>query len=518
MTTTKKTTTRKPSPPQQGTPIVIEEAYYPTEPLKYDEPCSSRGFFITLRPHKDNMFTNKDEEVAKLTEYVKSFTGFKYAIIGREHNYYKNYATNSSSEDSYADFVVEEEGYHYHIMIITSIPAKERKKQKITESIISLFPENIFPDQSVNVRFMDSNQRRVMGYVCKDGDYITIGDIAKEFIENTVKIYNTEKNKRLKQKFKSSDEREEAAIQFVIDLMKRENIKVNYYTDEFMNFGKEKEFWGYLVKKGFLDLFSRKDLELVQRMIKNDVLYSAVFPYYNPHMSMFKYTDCYLDLQQSKILTLEEGRQLLSVTNQDPVLEFDVPFTREIPILYREYVSRFADPEQFKKVFREVLCPVVKGGRCLYMYGPTGTGKTVMYDLFKYIFRNVIKNYANDDRFSWSSIAKCPKFAIDECDLYTSRTTTEIKNQYKKLLNGDTFSVAQKHSSAIECIPKNGIITSNNTPFPKNIPRDEQVHYDALNRRLYIHHVYQQVEVIDLDFTDRIFDEIPKIIADHIDD
>lgn len=524
----RKPKTKKESDTQQGNPIDENGYYYHVDRLEYKEPSASRGFFITLRPHRDNSFDNKDEEVKKLTEYVKSFTGFEYSVIGTEKNYYKNYETNSPSEPKHEEFMVEEKGYHHHVLIVTKTVSKERKKQTIIDDCVKLFPNKIFPDRSINVRFMDSNKRKTIGYVCKEEDYKLIGDITQEYIDNTLKIYKEEERLKQKKKYKTAEEREDAAIKYTSDFMKKNNLKLNFYTggingitkfrsSENKNIVTDFDLLNYLlIKDGFLDLFTRKDNELVRRMLTDAGVNSIYFPTYNPHMSMFKYADCYVELKERKIYTLEEGKQLLAKTNEDPVLEMDVEFSNDIPQLYYEYVSRFTDYDKFKVVMREILLPAVKGGKCLYLYGDTGTGKTVMYDLFCEIFKNVIKNYTDDDRFSWSNVATCPKVAIDECNLHNPKQSIEYINQFKKILNGDAFDVAKKNSLPIKSINKNGIFTSNCDPFSLKIKSDMRIHLDAVNRRLYIYELTAKVYEIDLDYLDKMKGEIPLIIAQHI--
>lgn len=508
----------EPSTLQTGNPIT-RDVYYPEKPKDYKEPSASRGFFITLRPHHDNKFSNQQEEQQKLTTYIQTLAGFKYAIIGREKNYYKNYASNSPNEPTHDDYMIEEDGYHYHIIARTENMSRPSKKKTIINDLVKLFPDNLFTDHSIDVKFLDPKERNAIGYVCKDNDYMTVGDITTEYIENTRKLYDKEKKQKEKTKkikFKTAKEREEAMTKFIVDLMNDNKIKINYYTGKFMNIDNEFEFWELVTKNGFLEIFSYKDLEFMQRIIKNTTLFSSLFPCYRPDLTIFKYSDCYLDLKNSKIMTLEEGKKFLDDEKRDPVLEFDVPFTRNVPQLYREYVSRFADPEQFRKVFREVLLPVVRGGKCLYMYGPSGTGKSVMYEVFKYIFRNVMNDHADDNGFTWSNIAPCPKFAIDECNLFDRTTSLERQNQYKKLLNGDEFAVSVKGKPPIQSIPKNGIMTSNTTPYPKRLTSEEKKHNEALIGRVYIEYVYKSVEERDLQYTIKMFEEVPEIISYHM--
>lgn len=493
--------------------------------IKHASLKASRNYLITLRPPDNKPFNNYDIETNKIREYVKSFSGLKYGIIGQEKNYIKNYISNGKS-DVHPEFMQESKTYHYHILISTSNSAKADFLAKIEDRFIDMFPNQLklSPSESealqvkghdknpaIDVKFADTRDRNTISYCAKEDMIpILIGDITEEKLANTLKIMAKEKAKKIK--FKTAKERENEMIKFVNDLMTEHDIKINYYTGEFMNLGDENDFVKLLKINGFLDVFRIKDLEEILRWTRNKTLCSSIFPFFNPNLSIYKYSDCYLDLKNNRVMTLEEGKAFLDEEGTDPVVEFEEEFTREYPLNWISYIEQFPKSEEFRKHFREILLPAVKGGKCIYIYGMPGTGKSVAYNLFMYIFRNVICEQASEGKFTWASIAKCPKFGVDEADIFAESASLKDQNQWKRLLNGDEMKVCKKGEDQIKSVAKNGILTSNVRPA------NHDDHLRAIGRRLHQHKRDNVVTAEDPTYVDTIISEASKIIAYHMDD
>ena len=491
---------------------------------------AGRNYLITLRPSDDKPFDNPDIETAKIKEYVESFKEIKFGIIGREKNYVKNYISNGK-KDKHPEFMKETGTYHYHILVSTNNSAKIDHLKVIEAKFADMFPTQLklsdeetnnlkakgqVKNPAIDVVFANTRDRNTVSYCAKeDMNPLLIGDITREKLNNTLQITSKEKALK-KKKFRDSKEREDAMVKFVDDLMKEHDIKVNYYTGEFMNLGDEKEFVRFLKSHGFLEVFRIKDMEEILRWTRNRTLCSSIFPFYNPNLSMYKYSDCYLDLKNNRVLSLEEGKAILDEEGTDPVVEFEEQFTREYPLNWISYIEQFPKAEDFRKHFREVLLPAVRGGKCIYIHGLSGSGKSVTYNLFRHIFRNVMRDQASEGKFTWASIAPCPKFGVDEADIFSKSTGLKEQNQWKRILNGDEITVCKKGEDQTISVMKNGVLTSNDPPESPYYSGEKSEHFTAIARRLNPHERNTVVVDEDPTYMDTIKGEASKIVAYHM--
>lgn len=436
---------------------------------------ASRNFLVSLRPHPKNKFTTSKDEINKICDYVKHLSGFKYTIIAKEKN-------------------PQTDDYHYHVLVVTTIVSKQRRKQTLVNDLKHLFPNNLQTDHSIDIRFISNNKRRVIAYICKQDDYTLFGDISHAAIDKIIKSCNLEiiKTKKI---LSPKEEREEKALKFVIDLMKNEKIKINHYTHMFMNFGSCKDFYSHLVKRGFLDMFCRKDLETIQSMFNNYELYSEFFPFFKPNLSIWKYSDGYIDLYNNKVLTIAEGDALLALNNEDPILDFGVALSREPPIHYIKYVSRFMFPDQFNLMYRELLLPPNNESRCLYFESKFGNDENDMMMLYRFLMQNVISKTIIDRRFPFESVARSPKYAFDENTLFSKSTPVDLMFEYKKIITGQEHIVKSKKLDNLISVTKNGMIKASASNHIKSLYEEADIKISDKN--VYLYREYQSIKDLD---------------------
>lgn len=441
---------------------VIKSKKMETNNSNQKETCVSRGFFVTLRPHNDNKFCSAEKEILLLTTFVKSLSGFKYSIIGKEMNPDKPPSPPDNND------------YHYHIIIYTTTISRSRRKRTIAHQLKNLFPNNLQSNNSVDVKFLDANKAKVIAYVCKEDNYVVIGNIAQSTIDKAIKEHQpAPESQQTRIKYKTIYERRAASVKFVVDVMNRDKIKINFYTNEFMNLGTPQEFWNHINNSGFLDRFELEDLERIKRLFDNHELFSSVFPYYKPNLSIWKYSDYYVDLPNNKLLSIEDGDKLLAINNEDPVFTFTKPFSRDTPLLYYYFASQFKQPDHFMKAFREILLPVTNGGNNMHIQFPYETDNPVIVDLFSYIFRNVITPSAinTESRHPFPSIASNPKFIIHKDNLVPQLKTQNATDQLKKITNFEEVQVSKPYShKTVLSVSKNGIISHNELPNQRIMP------------------------------------------------
>jgi energy-coupling factor transporter ATP-binding protein EcfA2 len=477
----------EPKPENPTAKIQLGKALDEVKPSK----CKGYGrhYLITLRPHDDRPFTNAVEEKEKLKEYVESFAGLRYAIIGTEKNYKKLYVSNGK-KDKHMEYMKETGTYHYHIMIVTKNSSPPEHLKTVEDELIKLFPEQLSLSEEAdadekskdnpavdvkftNVKAKDRDKVRDPFYYCgkEDLDPLIIGkEMTHEILKNTIKIGKLER-KLKPDKYKTPAERDKAVRNFVLNIMKSKCIRVNYITDSFV--GKcfdnipskdiNMAFWKIVIGDGFLDKFSDDDFKRIKKIVFDREGYSSIFPYYKPCLYMFKYLDGYIDIVKGKKLELSDGDKYLKDLDMEPVTEFDEVITYVLPDILKGFFSNFKISEiNLKAALREVILPARPDGKSILLYGPTRGGKSTLLSIFQRLFGLSCGILPTDGRFGLSEIKDHEKYVGHEVGHILTSGNREIIDNFKMFLEGSPDTKGKvKHKGGVFIVIKNGIMSCN---------------------------------------------------------
>ena len=448
---------------------------------------TGRNYLITLRPPDNKAFNNYGEETTKLREYVQSFAGFKYAIIGQEKNHEKLYESNGK-DDKHPKYMRETGTYHYHILATTHNTASEPHLVIMRQRLEHMFPDNLILTEeeqdkmrergqegmnpAIDIAFADSRNRNTISYCGKEDNNPILINLTQEKLDITLKITREEKEKK-KLKEMTKVEREKAIRDFVVDIMTRKGIKINYFTESFMGecfadleLGETREvFWRMLRDNGFLDKFTEAEYNNVRDRLFDKEGYSGIYPYYNPCIYIIKFTDGYINLKTGTVLTLEEGDKYLTNLKADPVTIVDESISYEISEISRLFMNSFNVSERMLRVsLREILKPPSRDSKSILIYGPTRSGKSILIDLYAIWFSNSITSLPPDLVYGLSEVSSYRKFFCHEISHLLKSSDTEILNCFKLFTEGGELKGKVKHSKSELIKTKNGIMASNTTP------------------------------------------------------
>ena len=467
---------------------LMSQLSYPLpRPHDYEEPQASRWVSITLRPHDDNPFTNEKEEKEKIFTCTKSFKGHVYTIIGKESNNKPNYEKNYPSEQIIPEYTLENDTYHYHILVKFNYTYKPTRKQAIIKEFKQLFPDNIIDTPSVHVRFSNPKARNAIGYTCKDGNWCFDGDVTKEFIENTLKIYSKEhKHNGPKAKTYRVCKKIPDVFEVLLEFCLNENIKhCNYnppQTDDLDMIICDKVVLFVKDNKKFIDAeyltkyFRREtgnladaDTDKIEKLAKY-IIYSI--DEFEQTIVSNRYVaydngDILIDGLESKILSPEEATQVLQkytplrTYEEDPTTDFKHP---------EFFYTLLEQTKQTDKVM-ELLRYYIAGDNnksvlSYQLMGQSNTGKSTIIDFITSHFGIHAKKLTNEGKFTFADSANHLLRWSDEINLYQLYRSGELSEILLAILDRKPTQAPIKHKN--QAIISPGLLLSATNPERDN--------------------------------------------------
>ena len=400
------------------------EIIYPLpRPSDYTEPESSRGFFITLRPPPDKSFTNREEEEKKLIDYAKKLAGYQYTIIAKELN-------NKTSD---------QEGYHYHILIVTKSPCKISRKKNIQKDLVKLFPDNLNQDVSTNVRFIDSKFASAVAYTCKDGDYSFTEGTTQTDIEDNINIYLASIGKHPNGKKKYRVYKQIGHIfEVLLEFCKDEDIRhCNYNPPEvdeldrtecdkvdlFVIKNRMFKQLEYVVKyfisvTGNLD---GADSDRKEKLIKHGLFHREEFEQAvitNKYIG-FDNGNIIVDGPNAKILSPEEATQVLSTYTPLRTYKENPRDNPQYPNLFYDFIERSKVGDMIMEILRYYIAGENNESLIAYqLVGGPNTGKTTIIDIIVNHYGTHAKEFCHDGKYSFSDVPLTLLRYAHEINLY----------------------------------------------------------------------------------------------------
>jgi hypothetical protein len=516
------------------------EITYPLPvPKQYEEPSASRGLFITLRPQPSTPFTNESEEKNKIIDYSRKISGFKYVIIGKESNEIPNYATNSPNEEFDSDLTIEKHNYHYHVLIKTSNAQKDTRKKTIQKEIKSLFPTNLTTTHSIHVRFMDPKTRNAIAYTCKQGNYTFHGDITQEFIDNTLKIYMKELNrkpdgtKRYKV-CKKIGEVFNVLLEFCLD----EKIKHCNYTQPqtdkrgqttcdnvelFVFENKEFKDIKYLIKY-FMDTtgnLTDSDTDKIEKLAKYALFRVEKFEQTvvtNRYVA-FDNGNILIDGQNAKILTLEEATEVLNTYTPLRTYEENPRDDPQYPSLFYGLLEQTQMADEVMTLLRYYIAGENNKSILSYqMMGESNTGKTTIIDYITNHFGIHAKKLTEEGKFTF---AESPNHLLrwsDEINLYQLYRTPTLDKILLAILDRKPTDSPYKHKGQVQIAPGLLLTATNperdNPKFTAHKNNYDTKVYKPLNNRIKPLRMTHKFPDGKIDHSETISAETPYAVYD----
>ena len=430
--------------------------------LDFHEPKESKRIFITLRPHNDNKFTNEKEERDKITNYANT-SNANFVVIGKELNEDFNHNT-----------------YHYHIIIETTWTSKPSKINGIKKDMKKLFPDHIALECSCHVRFMDKTSNRVIGYICKDGDYTFSGNIDEKTIAEYTKNYKDSITPKIKKKKKYAVKKKIPDVfNVLLEFCSDNNIKhCNYIhpkiddrgmtrCDNFSLFVIDnKEFINmeYLIRyfrretKNLLDADTDKIEKLAKYILFSiDEFEQTVVS--NRYVA-FDNGKILIDGQNSKILTHEEATEVLNtytplhIYEENPVDQF------KRPEFFCSLIEKTKKGDEIMEMLRYYMAG--ENNETILSYQLMGEGNTAKTTIIEYIVKHYgihAKKLTEEGKFTFSGTGhtllrwsdEINTYQLYECDgtatillgvLDRKEMEVPVKHKDQKNINGSYFLTA----------------------------------------------------------------------------
>lgn len=453
----------------------------------------SRWIKVTLNRDREDevQFENTPDERAKILEVLRESSGsYAWSIIAYEQS---------------------ETGLkHYHAHIRYKTPVKNPTLVKLRETFdMDILSEEDRPMKCNEVKFGNKQQADWIGYITKDGDYEVDGvpDVNVKGISE-----RAQKKAAVKLVCESEGISERDQVlkdieiqQWVVTFMNLKGVHVNWHTRQVRGMT-HNEFFEALEEADFSKLFGDHGIKWVKSHISENIFYDL--PMWKPDLDWVKFEDGYYNLSSGLFYELEDlAREEIPIPTA--VREYDVPYDDTEPEFFISLLERWGwDVESFKESYGRQFKAKVRRARALLIYGDTFSGKSTICAPWLDVFKDVVGQWASDGKYSYGSIAEYPMVYTEEVNLFCPQNDI---NAMKKVLEGVECRVPNKHTKSVECVPKNVIATSNDTPPEPGRSKDA----DAIRTRLDIYHTNKPFTLAEeqVDMLLRIRDEAPKVLV-----
>jgi hypothetical protein len=438
---------------------------------------------LTTDPKKEYTYTGNDEERLEILNDLKTCSeSVNFVLVAREK--------------------CKSEAFHYHFVV--------KFRNVIRKTICNQLYEYFYTKTGAScnkIEFTSKQPASAINYTAKEEDVIWYKDedstINIEFILKRIKT--SKENKELISDHGGFEQPsvvnyEQAMISFLILFMNKNNYKVNWYTRKLYNVD-SKVFYEELNKEKFSVLFGCNALKRCKEFIENEIF--CDLPMWKPNERMVKFKNCYYNIETGKIQSLTECKDIIPVREYDIDFEYSEdkikPFINMISINMDCFTI-----ESFRKAYGRQFRKKVRNGPILYLRGLPGSGKSTTAIPFCDVFKDIIGEYVYDGAFSMSNIAHYPMIYCDETNPFIMSFS-----EAKKLLEGQQFKVAKKHSESIYCVPKTMICISND-----EMPDIDSPHLKAMDRRINTFHFNNEINYIAglTDFDDTMREITPYIL------
>lgn len=450
------------------------------KPKDYTEPQKSRHFFITLRPHDNQKFTNETEEIDKLIKYARKQAKYKSVIIGKEWNKKPLYEINGS-EQLIQKYTKKTGGYHYHVIIKTDNSSSPSKKTTIQTDLMKLFPHNLITPESVKVKFMNPNERNALIYTIKDGNYSYDGDITQEIINNSIEIYTKENPQPSNSTHYHTGQLIGKVFDHLLDFCKSQNIKHCNYTppttdkNGMMTCDKVELF--VMDHKLFIDVdylikyFRRETGNLNGDGVKKFIEFRDHILNELEQFDQTVVTNRYVayddgnvlvDGLQSKILTHQEATEVLKTYT--PLKTYEEDPTKEFkpPLLFYELVNITKRRDEIIKMLRYFLAGEDNDILQAYqLLGAPNTGKSTLIKYIVYHYGPHSKKITKEGKFTFAGSESTHLRWSDELNLYELYDNPDLSEIILPLMERENTDTPVKHKSQTKLLPSLMIFATN---------------------------------------------------------
>jgi hypothetical protein len=397
--------------------------------------------------------------------------------------------------------------YHYHYLCGYSTQVTQRLVDKHAEHFSSWTGSKC---DRIRLVFKEDERglQDLIGYITKEiePDYTVNGKPPLKLN----KIIENEKKKRELKRLAFSEGitptketlKDMETVRFVKHFMLSKGYYVNYHSRHIVGTDM-RTFIKELNAEGFLELFGKSGVNFVKSMI-TDIFYTCL-PMWEPDLEWVKFNDFWWNIETGSFYRLnyfeEEG-----LKEPIPVRIYDCNLPTTPPEHFLSSLERQnVNIENFRMIYGTQYKSKKRRDKCLLLYGNPFCGKSTLMLPFIDTFKDCIKEWVDDNGFSFSQIARHKYIYSDEINLFNNENNL---NSMKQLLEGVEFNVKQKHKDSIPCVEKTGIFCSNDVPPQRGLNK----HWDAILDRIDAISINQRMIDGDPIFMDMIKAESAQVL------
>lgn len=385
--------------------------------------AQSRAIFGTLTTLPANKFTGTEEETSAIIAVLKQqCSNISHLMLQAEtHN----------------DGGANHGNLHYHFLIRTSTAVRDAKLLSLRQAFAAYHPgrhDIVFAKSVTNVQ----------SYIFKDHllrQPITEGYSPEEIAsfkkpKRTSKPATTVFNTNLQ---------EGSLVKEVTAFFVKNNFKISSDTRKIhgrngldRHFIDDRSFYKLLAAETTIPTrYGAKGLALIALHIAD--IKSYVFPFFDTSTDYIGFTNLYYRFSTGKTVAVDDP----SMASIIPICYYDISFPPPVPTAYLYLIKNHGwNREAFTARYGEMFRPKKHRTPCLYIWGPTRSGKSMLYHPLVDVFASRIGFFVPDGKYSCSQFAGKLVAILNETDIWGKGELTI--DMTKLILEGADFLAARK--------------------------------------------------------------------------